>query len=183
MNAPVNLELENRSFVSEIRAQGRRLQGYAATFGIEARIGGRFTETIAQGAFSQSLSDAKDILALVDHDPSKVLARTRSGTLVLNEDATGLAFDIQVPDTQAGRDILALASRGDLGGMSFGFQALDEEINGDHRVLRNVILHEISVVSAWPAYEGTSISARSRLMNSNFIEQAKRRIKILELSL
>jgi hypothetical protein len=47
--------------------------------------------------------------------------------------------------------------------MSFGFTATDENWTGDHRELRAVTLHEISVVSAWPAYAGTTVTARSRL--------------------
>src|SRR5690606_31412235 len=110
---------ERRTLAVEIRAKGRRLEGYAATFNNPADIGGRFVETIAPGAFATSLRAKGDILALVDHDPGRVLARTRSGTLRLAEDARGLAFDLDVPDTSAGRDVLALAERGDLGGMSF----------------------------------------------------------------
>lgn len=58
--------------------------------------------------------------------------------------------------------MLALAERSDLGGMSFGFSATDEKWQGDRRELRAVTLHEISIVSAWPAYQGTTIAARSR---------------------
>lgn len=152
-------QLERRA-VAELRTSGRRLQGYAATFGSEARIGD-FVETITRGAFAGSLG--KDILALVDHDVGRVLARTRSGTLRLSEDSHGLEFDLAVPDTSAGRDVLALAERGDLGGMSFGFLPIDERWSGNRRTLRSVDLREISVVSAWPAYEGTSVSARSRV--------------------
>jgi HK97 family phage prohead protease len=77
--------LERRAFAAELRAKGRRLEGYAATFGAEARIAD-FTETIAPGAFASTLAERADILALVDHDPGRVLARTRSGTLRLTED-------------------------------------------------------------------------------------------------
>lgn len=153
--------LEKRGFALEVRAKGRRLEGYAATFGTPAVIGGRFTETIAPGAFSGAIRTKHDVLALVDHDPGRVLARTRSGTLRLSEDSRGLAFDLDVPDTQAGRDVLALAERNDLGGMSFGFTALDERSDGNRRELRAVDLHEISIVLAWPAYEGTVVQARS----------------------
>jgi HK97 family phage prohead protease len=153
--------LERRGAPLELRARGRRLEGYAATFGAEARIGS-FTESIRPGAFASSLRDKGDIIALVDHDPGRVLARTRSGTLRLSEDARGLAFDLDLPDTTTGRDVLALAERGDVGGMSFGFSATDETWTGDRRELRAVTLHEISVVLSWPAYEGTSIAARSR---------------------
>ncbi len=158
------LTIERRGIAVELRAAGRRLEGYAATFGKPAKIGG-FTETIARGAFASTLDTSGDVLALVDHDQTRLLARTKSGTLTLNEDDKGLAFSLDVPETQAGRDILALAERGDLGGMSFGFRVPKggERWQGRQRELRQVELLEISVVSAWPAYEGTSISARCRV--------------------
>ncbi len=151
-----------RRAVTELQAKGRKLTGYAAIFGQEARIAD-FSEVIMPGAFTVSLS-GRDVLALVDHDPAKVLARTKSGSLRLHEDDRGLAFELDVPDTQAGRDVLTLAERGDLGGMSFGFTVArdGERWDGKRRELRAVTLHEISVVSAWPAYEGTVVQARSK---------------------
>lgn len=157
------MEIERRAAALELRAAGRKLEGYAATFGAEARIGD-FTETIAQGAFKASLSNGGDKLALVDHDPGRVLARTRSGTLRLAEDSRGLAFDLDVPDTAAGNDVLALAQRGDVGGMSFGFMVPKdgEHWSGNRRSLRAIDLREISVVLAWPAYPDTMVAVRSR---------------------
>jgi len=154
---------ERRAFAVELRAvaKGRRLEGYAATFNSEARFAS-FSETIRPGAFRKTLEARADVLALVDHDSSKLLARTKSGTLRLAEDSKGLAFAIDLPDTSIGRDVLALAERSDLGGMSFAFIPLDEHWSGDQRELRSVDLKEISVVSAWPAYERTEVSARSR---------------------
>lgn len=154
---------ERRSAPIEVRARGRRLEGYAALFGVRARIGST-DEEIRQGAFTGALSSGRDVLALVDHDPSRLLARTRSKTLRLSQDSTGLAFDLDVPDTTEGRDVLALAERGDLGGMSFGFTVApggENRANGV-RQLEAVTLHEISVVQAWPAYDGTIIAARSQ---------------------
>ena len=159
---------EKRAFAAELRAKGRRLEGYAATFNTPALIGGAFTETIAPGAFAASLRASSDILALVDHDPGKVLARTKSGTLRLSEDTRGLAFDLDIPDTQAGRDVLALAERGDLGGMSFGFRAVDQHRNGAKRELCAVELIEVSVVLAWPAYDATTVQARNQGMQSPY---------------
>lgn len=173
--------MERLGIKVEVRAQGRRLEGYAATFGAEAQIG-RTVETIAKGAFSNSLEARDDILALVDHDPSRVLARTRSGSLRLSEDSHGLAFDLDLPNTQAGRDVLELAERGDLGGMSFGFTATNEDVDGDRRELRAVQLFEISVVSAWPAYHGTIINARSTSRLDWTVENAIDRLRLLELS-
>ena len=169
-------EHERRASIVEVRAKGRRLDGYAATFDAEARIGS-ITEVIVPGAFADSLRSGADILALVDHDPARVLARTRSGSLRLSEDAHGLAFEIEVPDTSAGRDVLALAERGDLGGMSFGFEATEESWNGDRRELRRVKLLEIRVVAAWPAYPDTTIQARNR--PSRRAERARRYLETL----
>lgn len=153
-------DIERRSFI-EVRTAGRRITGYAATFGSEAQMGG-FVEVIAPGAFRSAL--VGDVLALMDHDMSKVLGRSRSGTLKLSEDSKGLAFSLDLPDTQAGRDVLALAERGDLGGMSFGFRvpAGGDSWTGNRRTLRTIDLKEISIVSAWPAYPDTSIALRSR---------------------
>lgn len=162
----VMLEADNieQRVATEWRVAGRKLEGYAATFGSVARVG-NFTETIAPGAFGGSLRSGEDIVALVDHDQTRLLARTRSGSLRLSEDDKGLAFSMDVPDTQAGRDVLALAERNDLGGMSFGFTVLQggERWEGNQRELRSVELKEISVVSVWPAYDGTSIAARGRI--------------------
>lgn len=150
-----------RRATAGVSAQGRILSGYAAIYGAEARIGD-YRELIAPGAFTSTLAEERDILALADHDQRQVLGRTRSGTLQLREDPKGLHFTLTLPDTQAGRDVAALAQRGDLGGMSFGFVATDETWTGDLRELRAVELHEISVVSAWPAYQQTEINLRHR---------------------
>ena len=156
--------VERRSCGVEFRAAGRKLEGYAAVFGASARIGS-FSETIRSGAFSQTLQSNPDILGLVDHDISRLLARTASGTLKLAEDTRGLHFELAIPDTQLGHDVLALAERRDLGGMSFGFRVKDEAWPAsDQRELRAVDLVEISVVQAFPAYADTTKSARSRLV-------------------
>ena len=154
--------IERRLAASLEAAPGRKLIGYAAIFGQETRVAG-FTEVVRRGAFQGSLA-GRDILALVDHDPARLLARTKSGTLRLEEDPKGLKFELDVPDTNEGRDLLTLAERGDLGGMSFGFTVPKggESWNGQRRELRAVVLHEISIVHSWPAYEGTSVEPRMK---------------------
>jgi HK97 family phage prohead protease len=155
--------IERRAQAIEIRAAGRQLIGHAAVFDVEAKLPG-FVEVLKPGAFAESLRSNRDVLALADHDPSKLLARTKTRTLRLNEDNKGLAFELDVPDTQTGHDVLALAQRGDLGGMSFGFTIPKDGENwrGSRRELRSVNLLEISVVSAWPSYPETSVIARAR---------------------
>lgn len=153
--------IERRRAAALAVAPGRKLTGLAAVFDQETRVAG-FTEVIRHGAFKASLD--RDILALVDHDAGRLLARTKSGTLRLWEDSEGLRFEIDVPDTQEGRDVLTLAERGDLGGCSIGFlPAKGGEVwRGNKRELRAVTLHEISIVSSWPAYAGTHVQARAK---------------------
>jgi HK97 family phage prohead protease len=155
--------MERRAFQLEVRAavHGRRLAGIAAPFGVDTRIGD-VIERISFGAFATSLASGRDILALIDHDATRVLGRTKTGSLRLHEDARGLHFEIDLPATSAANDILALVERGDVGGMSFGFKAKDERWQGNRRELRAVDLREISVVSAFPAYSDTVVEARAR---------------------
>ena len=172
--------LERRAAVEVRAVAGRRLEGYAATFGTPAPIG-RFVEVVRAGAFRASLTTpGRDVLALVDHDPGRLLARTSSGTLRLHEDARGLAFALDVPDTTLGRDVLALAERRDLGGMSFGFRVVEEAWPAaDRRELRAVELVEVSVVHAFPAYAATTVQARALAPDSH---AAAVRRRILDLT-
>lgn len=184
LQGPEALGVERRAAPMDVGASGRRLTGYAALFGDTAALPGGVRERIAAGAFTSSLSAGADILALVDHDPAKVLARTRSGSLRLREDARGLAFEIDLPETTAANDILALAQRGDLGGMSFGFSvpAGGDQWRGQERTLLNVALREISVVSAWPAYPGTEVNLRAAQGAVTRLARL-RRLKLAELGI
>lgn len=157
MSAP---DIERRA-AAGVTASGRTLTGYVATYRTPAAIDG-FIERIAPGAFTATLASGRDVLALSDHDTKAVLGRTKSGSLTLREDAKGLHFTLQLPNTQAGNDLVELAKRNDLGGMSFGFVATDESWDGNSRELRAVELHEVSVVQSWPAYSQTEVSLRSR---------------------
>ena len=142
--------------------EGRQLVGLAAPFHSPTAIAD-FREQIAPGAFARTLAENRDILALVDHDPGKVLGRTSTGSLDLRETERGLEYRLNLPDTTAGNDLRALAARGDLGGVSFGFRVVRDSWQDDLRTLQEVELHEVSIVQAWPAYPTTTVSLRSRL--------------------
>lgn len=150
-----------RRYATGTAVEGRQLSGLAAPYGVTTKIGD-FREVIAPGAFAASLSAGGDVLALADHDSGKVLARTRSGTLALRETQSGLEYTLTLPDTSVGNDLRALAARGDLGGVSMGFRCVRDSWTGDLRTLHEVELHEISIVSAWPAYPDTTVALRSR---------------------
>ncbi|HEX7075104.1 MAG TPA: HK97 family phage prohead protease [Hyphomicrobiaceae bacterium] len=110
--------MERRASI-ELRAKGRRLEGYTALYGVDTRISD-FTEVILPGAFTETLRQGRDILALADHDPKAVLAHEKRHAPPLRRQQ-GSRFHLDVPNTTAGRDVLELAERGDIGGMSFGF--------------------------------------------------------------
>jgi HK97 family phage prohead protease len=153
-------EIERRAAV-EFRASGRKLTGYASVFGQQARIAD-FTEVVQRGAFAKSIASGNDLLLLVDHDPTRVLARTRAGSLRLSEDTRGLHFETDdLPGTQAANDILELIRTNNHGGASFAFRTVQERWDGKRRNLTEVDLQEVSVVAAWPAYEGTVVSTRA----------------------
>ncbi|QMV02581.1 HK97 family phage prohead protease [Devosia sp. D6-9] len=160
-------ENEQRSLVLPVerRADGDKVTvaGYAAVFGEVANIGGWFDETLARGAFTETLKTA-DVRAYFDHDRGRVLGRSSAGTLRLKEDAKGLHVEIDLPDTSDGRDVATLVERGDISGMSFGFSVLrqewDETADPPRRTILEVELREVSIVSE-PAYDGTSIARRS----------------------
>jgi len=92
----------------------------------------------------------------------------------------GLGFELALPNTSVGRDVEALAERGDLGGMSFGFLVPDdgESWTGRRRSLRAIDLREISVVSAWPAYPDTEIALRALMAGA----EAQRRRRVLVMA-
>lgn len=160
------MSLETRTLIRtpEVRAtdNGRTIGGYAAVFNSRANIGGYFEEVIAPGAFDDALM--QDVRALVDHDTGRVIGRTKAGTLRMKQDDTGLAVEIDLPDTSDGRDLATLIERGDVSGMSFGFivtkETWDETTEPPMRTIQGLDLREVSVV-AFPAYDDTSIAMRS----------------------
>lgn len=141
------------------------LRGYAAVFDQPTTRQNQYAgaESIARGAFAGVLKD--DVVATVNHDMSQILGRTASGTLRLDQDDHGLAFEVDLPDTQLGRDVRELVKRGDLRGMSFTAQVGDVERAKDgviHRQFKRLV--DVSVVTA-PAYEGTEVIARGASPN------------------
>ncbi len=160
-----SLEVQDIEFRAGQGEQPHRLVGYAATYNsLSADLGG-FKERILPGAFKRSLTSGQDVRALVDHDPSKLLARTSSKTLRIAEDDKGLRYEIDLPDTSYAHDVRALVARGDVKGMSFGFkvpeggQRFTKEGGQTIRELNNIDLREITVTSI-PAYGSTSLSLR-----------------------
>jgi HK97 family phage prohead protease len=148
----------------EASSDGMSFTGYAAVFNSPSEPL-PFTEVIKEGAFKRSLKSRNEIKLFMNHNTDVVLGSTRSGTLQLSEDSRGLLAQAQLPDTQAGRDLSVLMQRGDVSSMSFGFSVPPKgdswSSDGATRELNQVRLHEVSIVTGFPAYEATTASVRS----------------------
>ncbi len=170
---PSDLEIRRHDGAGEGAAGSiAALRGYAAVFNSTSHPlfdwweDEEFVEVIAPGAFRKTLQEA-DVRMFYQHDPTRVLARTKSGTLRLAEDDKGLAFEVDLPDTGDGRDLLTLVERGDISSMSFGFRVILDDWDRDAaptvRTLREIALVEVSPVT-FPAYEATEIGLRADAM-------------------
>lgn len=157
-----------RTIASEFKTredgEEKRIEGYFAVFNSNYDIMDGLSESIAQGAFSDTLGD--DIRALIDHETMYVLGRNKAGTLELREDAHGLWGSILLnPNDQDAMNLYARVQRGDVDQCSFGFDILAEtevrEGNNVHWTIEKVKLYEVSCCT-FPAYTETSISARKQ---------------------
>lgn len=157
---------------------GRTLSGYAAVYGQRTNLGGGQYEVIEPGALDDALSGS-DVRALWQHDPAQVLGRQASGTLRLRSDEHGLWYEVDLPDTTLGRDVLELVSRGDIDGSSFAFapgETRYDAATGTVHQLRVDRVMDVSPVT-YPAYAGSSVQARSEAPTG-----ARRRSQIIRAS-
>jgi HK97 family phage prohead protease len=139
------------------------VSGYAAVFNSPSLLlDNAFIEIIMPGAFTRTLP-GRDIVALAHHDYQLPLGRTGNGTLRVQEDHHGLRFDLDLPKTDPGHDMLQLVRRRDLTGVSFAFSM---ERDGDEkwtrengRPVRRIYALKLKEISpcVWPAYPATSI--------------------------
>lgn len=140
------------------------VEGYFAVYGDIYNVWEGATESIAPGAFSESISG--DVRALYNHDDSLILGRTSAGTLELKDDSHGLWGRIKINrnDTDA-MNAYERIKRGDVTGCSFGFNIESEETeyrdDGTvHWTITKVNpLYEVSPC-VFPAYGATNVSAR-----------------------
>jgi len=120
-------------------------------------------EFVRRGAFAKTLNDGADVRLLIDHEGIP-LARTRSGTLALEEDERGLRVEAELdasnPDAQR---VLSAMRRGDMSQMSFAFRTIKDGWSSDRQVreLKEVQLYDVSIVT-FPAYEETVAELRKR---------------------
>ena len=183
---------------------GKMIVGYGAVFhragepGTEYRLAPDIVERIAPTAFDRALSQKQDVRGLFNHDPNMLLGRAAAGTLRMTTDERGLKYEIDLPDTQAGRDVAANIAAGNLTGSSFSFringkqgQRFEKAKGYDVRHIVDVDLYDVGPVT-FPAYEGTTtgirsgdcddaVEARAQWAAEQEAEQIKVRCKMISL--
>ncbi|MBY7120656.1 HK97 family phage prohead protease [Bacillus sp. 16GRE42] len=168
--------LSSEMEIREIEGGLRTIIGYAVKWEMKSVTMGywrRFKEQFKRGSFTDSLTQ-DDQLALWSHDYSQVLGRTKNGTLRLFEDEIGLRFELDLADTTLGDDTYKTIKRGDVDGVSFGFQMVKEEWDESNpdNIVRSVTkakLVEISPV-AFPAYPDSQVIVRSHDPYKQFVD-------------
>lgn len=162
--------------------------GYVVKFNERSQLlYDEFYEKVARGAFSKSLED-NTIKALWDHNTNLVLGSTRSKTLRLKEDDTGLYFELDLPNNEIGKNAYESITRGDVDGVSFGFFVRDDgwEYKKDEdvyeRTLLDIDLREISP-TPFPAYENSEVNKRSILLEMNIKTKEQRKLELEKLKL
>lgn len=130
---------------------------------------GYFDEIIDRGALNNT--DMRDVRLCLNHDTSYVYARSRNNnensTMQIGVDDMGMYFraGLDVKNSPKAQDYYAAIQRRDIDKMSFMFIIGEDKWEGldtDHPTRTITSIERIVEISAvtFPAYEGTSISAR-----------------------
>ena len=164
-----------------------RIEGYFSVYNSLYQITSDMSETIAPGAFSDSV--AGDVRALINHDTTLVLGRTAAHTLELRDDSHGLwgSITINRNDSDA-MNLYERVKRGDVSGCSIGFAIIEEDTeyrddDSIHFTIKRAELYEVSPCT-FPAYKETTISARAaqrdeilKRRSSEWLTKQKERIQ------
>lgn len=153
------MSLERRTYSQpiEFREVGDSLVaiGLGVVYNKRSQNLGGFQEVVRPGAAKKTILEA-DVRGLLNHDPNLLLGRKGAGTLRLEETDDGVRYEIDLPNTTAGRDAAELLRRGDLIGSSMGFRTIGDEWGETEdgfplRTLTEIALRDIGPVT-FPAY-------------------------------
>ena len=152
--------------------------GHAAIFNSLSEDLGGFKEKIQPGAFDDVMGN--DVRAYLNHNPDFLLGRTTAGTLRLSIDEQGLKYELDIPETTAGRDLKENLRLGNITQSSFAFTIGPEgdvwergEDGMDIRIITKIKrLYDVSPV-ALPAYASADDLALAK--RSNFLDKEKTR--------
>lgn len=146
-----------RSFALQIKASGEdgSIEGYGSVFGVRDN----YDDVIVAGAFQASLAAHRAAgtmpAMLWQHDATEPIGIWTE----IVEDTKGLRMKGMLAlDTARGKEAYALLKMGALNGLSIGFMSKKWSYEGDLRILAEVDLWEVSMVT-FPANEAARITS------------------------
>lgn len=166
------------TFAANVTAEGRNIRGSVVLKGSRTWRNNEWLE-IDPAALVKA--DASDVIGLWDHDPGKVLGRTKNGTVVLNRTEDGIEYEIRnLPNTTAANDALEYVNGGYVNGSSFAIEGLKSVFTTDPdgtRVRRITSIKRLYDVSPTPdpAFANSSAAAFSKesTMTEPIVEEPK----------
>lgn len=188
----MNKEVRKLTNTIEVRSEQDSSEniivGYALKFNSWSENLGGFRERISPDSLDGT--DMSDVRALIDHNSSQIIGRSKVGTLKLEVDDIGLKFRCQLPNTTYANDLMENLRNGNINQCSFAFQ-IDEdgediEYNDtlniyDRTIKRIKSLFDVSVVT-YPAYSNTDVQPALRSIEK-IEEQLEREKMALKLNL
>jgi HK97 family phage prohead protease len=163
------LHTRQRNTEFRVRSEGedRYIEGYFVRFGDVYEMGYGISESIEPHAFDEVLASGADIRALLNHDTTLVLGRTKAGTAEFRADDVGVWGRVKINHKdQDAVNALARVERGDVDQASFGFRdweelrEVDESTGKVHYTITKIKELMEFTVCTFPAYQSTSLSAR-----------------------
>lgn len=116
-------------------AKRMTLTGYASTTEQPYKMYdmfGEYSEVVRAGAFSKTLAEGADVSFLANHG-GMTMARTKTGSLILSEDSTGLLSVAELnTERQDARDLLTAIEDGEIDEMSFAFRVMQQKWSPDY---------------------------------------------------
>lgn len=157
------------------------LSGVAIKYGARSRDFAGFRERVMPGAAADAIARG-DVRAVEEHRLDRYLGRTGNGTLRLFDTKDALRYEVDLPDTNVGREVAALAQRGDYRGSSFGFQpaAVEWSKDDDGKPLRTItslkLLRDVGP-TVDPAYDtGAAMAALRSFARETGIDVEERAV-------
>ena len=183
---------EKRAYMCDVQTRtdenhGNILEGIPILYDSETDIGGMWKEIIDRGALDQA--DLKDVRFLVNHDIDSIpLARSRNNNenstmqMTVEEDGLHIRVDLDTEGNPRAKELYSAVKRQDVSGMSFMFSVKAdswENLDSEYPTRHITALDKVFEVSAvtFPAYEQTSINARSVETGKASLENAKQALE------
>jgi hypothetical protein len=155
---------------------GPAVAGHAVVYEQEVNRGGWYREVIKRGALDGT--DLTDVLFFIAHMDRKIpLARSRrntpDSTMQLEVDYEGLAYHagLDTENNTESRALYSAVERRDISGMSYAMYVKEErwsDLDTDLPLREILAIDRITEISALanPQYDGTSITARDKALDS-----------------